>query len=243
MTISFLSTLFCFFPVKDEPVLIGVVGPPIQGTKLYDEKWNELKQYLPMLEQAIDKLTKENPRAFTFFSVFFPLFESRSFFWWNFFFFFFLLLFSSIFGHFLCLRCSERTDPLNRIGLLRSVAAHNVVQWETLSKCVDVIRRSKTWVCPIRLSSIQGSLRIFILFFTAFKMASRNIYTPKKVARSGQKWPEVAKTGQKWSKLARSGQNWPEVTKSGQKWPKVARILRRFKESKLLIVKNHRGTH
>ena len=47
------------------------------------------------------------------------------------------------------------------------------------------------------------------------------------MVRSGQKGPEVIKSGQKWSK----------VIKSGQKWPKVARILRRFKESKLSIGK------
>ncbi|OWA53543.1 hypothetical protein BV898_17967 [Hypsibius exemplaris] len=85
---------------SSEPVLIKVIGPPIRGTQLYDEKMDELKRYLPMLDKAINKLDKEVPK---------------------------------------------RTDPLHRIGLLRSVAAHSSVQYETLSKCVEVIRRSRTW--------------------------------------------------------------------------------------------------
>ena len=33
------------------------------------------------------------------------------------------------------------------------------------------------------------------LFLTAFKLSSRNIHTPKKVARSGPKWPKMARSG------------------------------------------------
>ena len=51
------------------------------------------------------------------------------------------------------------------------------------------------------------SYQIIVFFLTAFIMSSRNIFTPNKVA------------------------------KSDQKWPKVARILRRFKESRLLTGK------
>ena len=61
------------------------------------------------------------------------------------------------------------------------------------------------------------------------------------VVKSGQKWPNVVKSGQKWPNVVKSGQKWSKVAKSGQKWPKVARILRRFKESKLSMGKNHRG--
>lgn len=43
-------------------VVVAVVGPPIPGTKVYDDTCRELKGYLPMLEMAVDKLSKENPR-------------------------------------------------------------------------------------------------------------------------------------------------------------------------------------
>ena len=61
-------------------------------------------------------------------------------------------------------------------------------------------------------------------------MSSRDIYTPNKVAKSGQKWPKVAKSGQKWPEVAKSDQKWPEVAKSGQKWPKSGQKWPEFSE-------------
>ena len=55
-----------------------------------------------------------------------------------------------------------------------------------------------------------------VFFLTALMMSSRNIYTPKKVVKSGQKWLKVARSGQKWPEVSEDSRNpsfrWEKIT-------------------------------